>query len=316
MKQYFLSGALVLSGLFITSISMGQKKESPVIKKEEIIIKREGDKETKTIIEIDGEHVKVNGQPLEEYKGTDVKVLRRKGMVANSDNFLKRPEFSFNTNESRTFLGVLTEKNEKGAAIKNVTKDSPAEKAGLKEGDVITAVDNKEIKDAEGLANIIKSYKEGDEVSITYLRNNKKHTQKVTLGKSENFATVMPFRIDSLFKFNMPELRENLGGQNNRFFRFYNEDRPRFGLEIQDTENSTGVKILNVEAGSAAAESGLKKDDMIIAMNGEKVTSTGEVRSAIAEADNKEEYQFKIKRDNKEMEVKVKLPKKLNKMKL
>ena len=46
----------------------------------------------------------------------------------------------FNEDENRAMLGVVTEGNEKGAVIQSVTKESAAEKAGIKEGDIITKV--------------------------------------------------------------------------------------------------------------------------------------------------------------------------------
>ncbi|TDC87233.1 trypsin-like peptidase domain-containing protein [Actinomadura sp. 7K507] len=95
---------------------------------------------------------------------------------------------------SQPILGVLPDPNfqEGGARIMPqpvngqdpVTKGGPAEKAGLKPGDVITRVDDKPIEDATDLIAQIRSKAPGDQVSITYQRGGQESTVKVTLGSN------------------------------------------------------------------------------------------------------------------------------------
>ncbi len=70
-----------------------------------------------------------------------------------------------------------------GALLTAVAPDTPADKAGLKPGDIIVAVDDERITLASDLAEIIRKYKPGDEVRITYRRNNKERTVTVTLAQ-------------------------------------------------------------------------------------------------------------------------------------
>lgn len=78
---------------------------------------------------------------------------------------------------------------EKGAWLvgsedrQSVVKDSPAQLAGLKDGDVISWVDNQEINSTNDLADIIATYKSGDSITLTYLRNNQEQEAKVVLGQ-------------------------------------------------------------------------------------------------------------------------------------
>lgn len=318
MKKLFLTASAILAGFFIANSASAQKPDSSVIKNEEIIILRNGDKNDKTIIELKGENIKVDGQPLEAYNG-NVVIRRRKGMIANSDNFNKRPNFSPDafTNKSRTFLGVLTEKTEKGSLIKSVTKGSAAEKAGLKENDIITKLGDKQINSPEELAEVVQSFKPGDEVVVSYLRDNKMKTTKVVLGKSDDFGTAFMFPADTAmnFEFNMADIPE-MKGFGNRFFKSFGAPKPRMGAEIQDTENGKGVKIINVDKDSPADKAGLKQNDVIIEMNGESVNNIEEVRSELTKSNNGETYKLKLKRDNKEMNIDVMMPKKLEKMKM
>ncbi len=59
--------------------------------------------------------------------------------------------------------------------------DTAAEAAGLKEGDVIIAVDDREISDASGLRNTIGLYRADDEVSIRFIRDEKESTLRIRL---------------------------------------------------------------------------------------------------------------------------------------
>ena len=68
-----------------------------------------------------------------------------------------------------------------GVGISEVVKDSPADKAGLKAGDTIIGLDNDTIKDTATLRYKLYKHSAGDTIKITYVRNNKTETTKVTL---------------------------------------------------------------------------------------------------------------------------------------
>ena len=311
MKRIFLPAIFtVCCGLIANSSFAQTKKEN---RKEQIIIQKNNDSDGKTVIVIDSNIVTVNGEPLANYDG-NVKVFRRKMERGNSLNSLAPARaFGFNSfNTNTAFLGVFSEKSDKGALVKDVSKGSSAEKAGLQKGDIITKVGDKTISSPEDLSVAIKTYKPGDEVKINYLRNGKKKDTKATLGKSDN---VMSFNFDdSLFRgernFNlrMPALRNMENFQRN--FRVFNTNQPKIGLRIQETEDGTGLQILNVEEGSAAQKAGLKKDDVINEVNGEKVNSVQEILSEIRQSENKS-LKIKAKRNNSVMDFDVKIPKQL-----
>ncbi|WP_067132218.1 S1C family serine protease [Microtetraspora malaysiensis] len=74
-----------------------------------------------------------------------------------------------------------------GAVIASITKASPADKAGLKEADLITKIDDMLVGDAETLVGVIRRHQPGDEITLTYTRNGKPSTATVTL--TENSGT-------------------------------------------------------------------------------------------------------------------------------
>jgi serine protease Do len=81
--------------------------------------------------------------------------------------------------------GYFNVKEDGGALVLTVYEDTPAEKAGLKAGDVITKVDDESIDDPEDLARAIADYEEDDEITITYVRHGKTATAKATLEESD-----------------------------------------------------------------------------------------------------------------------------------
>ncbi|NPA80114.1 MAG: Do family serine endopeptidase [Thermotogae bacterium] len=89
-------------------------------------------------------------------------------------------------NVDRNLAKALGLKKPEGVIIAQVVKGSPADKAGLKEGDVIVEVDGRKIKNALTLRSIIQSKMPGEKVKIKVLRNGKYHTFTVVLGSLDD----------------------------------------------------------------------------------------------------------------------------------
>ena len=85
----------------------------------------------------------------------------------------------------------------------------------------------------------------------------------------------------------------------------------RLGLKIQDTEDGGNVKIIEVEDASLAEKAGLKKNDLVTEINGQKINNTDEAREQLQEVADKPAYTIKAKRNGTEMSFDVKVPKKL-----
>ena len=83
------------------------------------------------------------------------------------------------------FLGVITESVEKGAMINSVSENSPAQKAGLKEDDIITKVNDKKIDGPNALYEVVGEFKPDDKINIIYLREGKEKKTTAVLEKNK-----------------------------------------------------------------------------------------------------------------------------------
>lgn len=321
----------------------------PVEKKtEEIIIKKKGDKEANLTIQINGDQVLVNGKPMMEFNEDGITVNKRKIIVRDGDKFIigDNPDnqvimdmpdnFAWNSGEKRTFLGVVTAADKDGALIEEVTAESPAAKAGLEKGDIITKVGDDKIITPDDLSKSIRARKANEEVKISYLHNGKKKSTKATLSEKEGSAKVFGFSGpkgqyrqlvippggQDQFRFNQDMFndiqrgegffnQDENGNMNGNFNFDFATPRKKLGLKIQDTEDETGVKVLEVEDSSAAQTAGLKKDDVIIEIAGSKVSNTDDARELLSANREKSFYNIKAKRNGKEMSFDIKIPKKL-----
>ncbi len=149
----------------------------------------------------------------------------------------------------------------KGAIVSEPQKGSPADKAGIRSGDVITAVDGKKIKGSKELAKLIASYSPKEKAAISIWRNGGAKEIIVELGKlpgSQKVAARAPSGESELVPLDT------------------------FGLTLKPTED--GVEIAAVEEGSLAAEKGFRKGSLIVSVNGTEVRSVRDVEDALADA--------------------------------
>ena len=310
----------------------------PASETQEVIIRKKGDKDTKVTIEFKDDKVLINGKPMIEFKDESVTVNNRtyhfkqmekdfEKFGRDMEGFGKEMELAFGGQNfkgemisSGTFLGVVTEKDNAGVKIVEVVKESAAEKAGLKAGDIITKIDDKKVATPSELSDLISDYKPKKEIKIYYKRDGKDKTAKATLLErkvptARSFSFSAPDKVVrgyAMPKVRTPNVDVELFRENAELGRIYNmSSRPRLGLKIQDLEEGAGVKVLEVEEGSAAEKAGIKKDDVITEVGGVAVKNTDEAREQLRQNESKSSYSVSAKRNNNVMKFEVKIPKKL-----
>ncbi|MEO6289829.1 MAG: PDZ domain-containing protein [Ginsengibacter sp.] len=324
MKRVIISGLLTGCIALTSFVSFAQKENSDQKKSREIIIRVNGDKDNKMKIEIDADKITVNGKPLSEFHNRDVSIIERDRIDKGSRNFLLTPQdgdmnwelFDEDAKNPTAFLGVITEKATGGAKINEVLKETGAQKGGLHKEDIITKIDDKNISTPEDLMEVVRSHKPNDEIKIYYKRNDKNNNVKVKLGENKQQKRIRIFRNENDFgndnnydyNFQMPPMSKIP----KTFFKYFRNDNVKLGVKVEDMQNNNGTKILNVAEGSAADKAGLKKDDVITEINGEKVDGVDDLRAELMDAEDKETYTIKVKRNDILMNFDIKIPKSVN----
>ncbi len=175
----------------------------------------------------------------------------------------------------RAYLGVLPQPVDqsmadyygmdrpRGVLITQVNEDTPAERAGLQDGDIILSVDGREIKNPSMLRNVISLSEVGQEVDLAIIRD----------GKEKNVAV-------KLEKFPDPEQLASTGAPADP-----DEDKSLEGVTVREMtesmranietlpEDMTGLLVTGVEQASNAAGEGLAVGDIILEVGKESVTT-------------------------------------------
>ncbi len=188
----------------------------------------------------------------------------------------------------RGYLGVsiqnLTEElarsfgydSTKGVLIGDVTSGSPADKAGLKSGDIITELNGKAMDDMNHLRNTVAATPPGTEVKLEVFRDGKRKTVEVALGELEGKVQLAKGADKS----------EDLGIT----VRELTRDEAR---ELKD-ENVKGALVTEVKPGSLAAKAGIRAGDVIVAVGGKSVTSVDELHAAMKHQDVKKGVRMQV----------------------
>ena len=139
-------------------------------------------------------------------------------------------------------------KEKKGALVAQVVSGSPAEKAGIEQGDVIVEFDGKEVTDSKDLPRLVASTPVGKSVSIKLWRNGKVLDRQVKVGEMQEKVemTKAPFQksLGITVQNLTPEIAKGLG-----------------------LKKDTGVVVTRVELGSPAADAGIQTGDVIREVN-------------------------------------------------
>src|SRR3954468_3631405 len=313
--------AAALATIVIASTTHAQDKKEKELKDredktQEIVIRKKGGKTDKMTIVVDGDNVTINGKPVDEFENDDVTILRRDRALAMAAPHMRgfdgphpfaSPDdirYFKSGSENKAMLGIMTQKAENGVKVTEVTKESGAEKAGLKKDDLITKIGNTAVETPQDLIKAVGAYKPKDKVDITYKRGGKENKTTVVLG--ENKSRDFNYNFNKDFNFSMPEGAippiENFD---------FNFNRPRIGLQIQDVEEGKGVKVKDVDENSPASKAGIKEGDIITQINGKDVAGVDELRNAIKELKEGDAVKFGYKRDGKNQTAELKIPKRI-----
>jgi serine protease Do len=159
-------------------------------------------------------------------------------------------------------------KQAKGALVDNPQAGSPAAKAGIEAGDVITSVNGTDVKDSRDLARTISEMAPGTSVKLDVLHKGTSKTVTLAVGELPN------------------DRQANAGGERQSK---ETAGTPRLGLSLAPASEvqgagEKGVVVTSVDPDGPAAEHGVKTGDVILNVGGKSVANVGDVRSALSEA--------------------------------
>ena len=169
-------------------------------------------------------------------------------------------------------------KDNKGALVSQVVPNSPAEKAGIEQGDVILQFDGKEVSDSKELPRIVASTPVGKSVTVKIARDGKVTDRQVKLGEMEEKAEVAKTpsthkRLGITVQNLTPEIAKGLG-----------------------LKKETGVVVTQVEPGSPASDAGIQTGDVIREVNRKPVKDVEDFVQKIEKAKDQDNVLLFVQR--------------------
>jgi serine protease Do len=328
MKSIFLfSCTFALAALGSTHLLAQNAKDKKQIQEEKIIVEGKDGQGNMTIEIKDGE-VFIDGKKVEgnaSSKDGKTNIIQKK-IIINGKDVTDDPEyqdFSFPFQgmdmqaSGRPMLGVNTKPSAKndGAEIESVVPGSPAEKFGLKAGDVITKVGTENIYTPKDLVDAIAKHKSGEKVDITFERGSDFLTKNVELSERKNamtFRGMMPLEDDEFFK-GFGRMFQPFNGNDFNSMRPAASSSPKIGISVEDRADGEGVLVNEVSEESAAKKAGIQKGDVLVQFGSSMIENVDQLMEAIAEHQGKADLDVKVKRNGTEKKLKLNMPKNLKK---
>jgi serine protease Do len=174
-----------------------------------------------------------------------------------------------------------------GALIASVGKGAPADKGGVRQGDVILEVNGQKIEDNSALLKKIAGLAPGDKARLVLWRNGEKVTKTVTLGQrnEKSLAAMAPDRQDQ------GEAATVLGMA---LKPISDHEAQALGLE-----QAQGLLVVNVDPNTPAGEEGIRQGDVILQANQQDVNSVADLNSVIKSAEKRGAVMLLVKRQGR-----------------
>jgi serine protease Do len=183
----------------------------------------------------------------------------------------------------------------KGVIISKVQKDSPAEKAGLKNEDVVLKFNGKEVDNSTELSTWVAGSSPDANIDLTIMRDGKTKDVKVKLGELTPEKANIASSEENSNKFDKVGITVS---------NITNAMRGKYNLP----DGTKGVVITSVDPRSIAAQNGLEEGDIIVKLNKETIKSTDQVSKILNDVDSGEMILFFIQRGNANLYLAFPMP--------
>ena len=182
-------------------------------------------------------------------------------------------------------------KGKKGALVADVSKDGPAEKAGIRSGDFITVFDGKNVQDEHELPGMVAAVKPGTKTTVNVIRDGKELVFNVTISELDSDKDSKGSGAES-------EATKGAG-------LTVQDITPELARRL-DTSNTKGVVITDVAGGSVAERAGFRERDVIRQVNGQSVADVAEFTKLMEKSKGDKPIRFLVER--RDMRIILALP--------
>ena len=246
------------------------------------------------LVNIDGEVIGINAMIIQPGQGIGfaipINLAKTIMMELIKQGKIVRPWVGIGLQDLTPELRKSFNVEEKeGALISQVFEGSPAEKAGLKVGDIIVEIDSKKIKSSQDVVREVLKKQVGQKIEIAIIREGKRTELPVTTTEMPPEATGQkaPSVTKEWFGLRVTPVTPDIAKQ--------------LGLP-----KAEGVVIDNVEAGSAGQDAGLRRGDVILEVNRQKVRDESDYRSLMEKTKPEQSVLFLVSRGGSTLFVSVK----------
>lgn len=163
--------------------------------------------------------------------------------------------------------------NPAGALVANVSKDTPAARAGIKQGDAITAVGEKSVSTPKDLSQLVSALTPGDKKTVTVWRFGKSVDLTVEIGSSD----------DGMAKLAAPNGSEQAIPAGPRIGVALVDLTPEVRERLDLSQDVQGAVVANVSPDKPAASAGLKAGDVILSVNDKTIQNASGAKNAVAD---------------------------------
>ena len=211
---------------------------------------------------------------------------------------------------------------ERGVVVGKVLEDSPAAKAGLKDGDVVTEINGQRVEGTAQFRRMIREIPAGRSVQLGIWRDGRSQTITATLGKMQENGKQFMRAMPQVFNFRVPEMPEVSPLPDVPSFEWDNGamlmGRPRLGIDAEDISgqlgsyfgapDGEGILVREVNSGSAAEKAGVKAGDVITSLNRERIHGLAELRSKLAASGEGKTAKLGVLRNKSALTLDVEIP--------
>ena len=174
---------------------------------------------------------------------------------------------------------TLELKDSSGVIVSEVKKDGAAEKAGIKRGDVIIAINGEKIEDSNTLRNKVAGTAPGSDIKLTVLRDRKEQEFSAKLDEFaiNNAKTELPKEND----------KEGKSNQSGKLGVDLQPVTPEIAKQLGMAADTKGMVVTDVDPTGPAAEEGIDRGDVLMEINRQPVSTFEDVQSALTKAGDK-----------------------------